>query len=125
MGINNSYILPHELCEYLVDMDITTLAEARNSLPDAHKYWYTMEELGVGGSWKEAWNSFIRSLETCGLRLVDLPDALTWYYKRTGGLVTAKSIYDSIAIASSPQVGSRILDIVWNSPLPRKICCFI
>ena len=49
VGVNNSLAIPLGLCEYLADLDIVTLAQARNSIPDAHKYWYSVEELGVGG----------------------------------------------------------------------------
>ena len=71
VGVSNSLSIPQGLREYLADLDIVTLAQAQNTLPDAHKYWYSAEELSVGGVWKDAWNSFMRGLETCGLRLVD------------------------------------------------------
>ena len=80
-------MIPQGLREYLEDLDIVTLAQAQNTLPDAHKYWYSTEELCVGGVWKETWNSFTRGLETCGLRLIDQLDVLTWSFKKSDEIV--------------------------------------
>ena len=88
VGVSDSLMIPQGLHEYLEDLDIVTLAQARNSLPNAHKYWFTADELCVSGVWKDAWNYFTRGLETCGLRLVDQLDALTWSYKRSDGTVS-------------------------------------
>ena len=38
VGISNSLMIPQGLREYLEYLDIVTLAQARNTLPDAHKY---------------------------------------------------------------------------------------
>ena len=124
VGVPNSLMFPSGFREYLEDLDIMTLAHARNLLPDAHSYWYSVEDLGVGGEWKVAWDTFTRSLEICGMRLIDQMDALTWSYKNSNGSVSAKLIYDCILNASSPPSGSRLLTFVWNSNLPRKVCCF-
>ena len=53
IGIPHSYLLPEGLRTYLEDLDITSLARAHNSLPDAQHYWYTVEELLLDGEWKE------------------------------------------------------------------------
>ena len=107
-----------------MDLDIVTLAQAQDSFPDAHNYWYSTEDLGVGGDWKDARDTFTRSLEICGIFLIDQMDTLTWSYKKFDGTIYAKLIYDCIIHASSPPDGRKLLTFVWNSNLPRKVCCF-
>ena len=71
IGVSNSLLIPSRIREYLEDLDIVTLSQARDTLSDAHKYWYSAEDLCVGGVWKDVWDSFMRSLEICGFRLND------------------------------------------------------
>ena len=54
VGVSNSLMIPPGLREYFEDLDIVTLAQAQNLLPDAHSYWYSTEDLDVGGEWKVA-----------------------------------------------------------------------
>ena len=102
-----------------------TLIQARNSLPDAHNYWYSSKDLGVGGDWKDAWDTFMRSLEICGIRLNDQMDSLIWDFKKSDGIVSAKLVYECIILTYSPPIGSIIFAFIWKRNLPKKICCFI
>ena len=38
VGVSNSLSIPQGLRDYLADLDIVTLAQARSTLPDAQKY---------------------------------------------------------------------------------------
>ena len=69
MGNPISHLFPDGLRSYLEDLDIKTLAQARNTLSDAHHYWYSAEELYLDGEWKEVWNTFTRDLDLNGIHL--------------------------------------------------------
>ena len=49
IGISDSLTFPAGFREYLEDLDIVTLSQARNTLPGSHKYWYMAEDLCVVG----------------------------------------------------------------------------
>ena len=61
-GKSSPYSLPAELRSFLEDLDIRTLSQAHNTLPDAQHYWYTAEELGIAGEWKEVWDDYTAGL---------------------------------------------------------------
>ena len=67
----------------------------------------------------------MRSMEISGIRLNNQSDSLIWAFNKSDGSVSAKLVYDSIVLTSSPPAGSKLLAFIWNSNLPRKICCFI
>ena len=69
--------------------------------------------------------NFTNSMDRCGLRLVSGMDTLVWSQKSQNGTVTASAVYDSIVSSSCPPLGSRLLDIIWNGTLPKKIDCFV
>ena len=78
VGVDKSLSLPSDLLDFLVDLDISSLASARNTLPGPHDYWYSAADLGISGEWKTAWENFTISMERCGLRLVSGMDSLVW-----------------------------------------------
>ena len=125
IGTHNFYILPEELRSYLEDLDISTLSQAHNILPDAWSYWYTADELGLGGSLKEAWNAYTKGLLSGGIHLSPLSDSLVWDFNKKEGTISAKCAYDCIVHSFSHPVGSRIYLLLWNNDLPDKIGCFI
>ena len=49
IGAPSSSTLPEELRSFLEDLDIYTLSQAHNILPDSQNYWYTADELGIVG----------------------------------------------------------------------------
>ena len=122
IGNTHTYLLPEGLRSYLEDLDIISLAQARNTLPDAHCYWYSTDELLLEGEWKSAWNLYTRALELNGIRLSDAPDILMWDYNKKDGMVSASSAYDCLVHFYRPHL--RITSL-WNCTLPRKIGCFI
>ena len=73
-----SYHFPDGLKTYLEDLDIKTLAQAHNTLSDAHHYWYSAEELYLDGEWKNVWYRFTRDLDLNGIRLSTDSDSLIW-----------------------------------------------
>ena len=109
----------------MADLDIISLAQAQNSLPDAHCYWYSADELLLDGEWKTAWNSYTRALELNGIRLTEAPDILMWDYNKKDGMVSASSAYDCLVNFYRPVMRNRVSLSLWNSSLPRKIGCFI
>ena len=56
MGTEALMILPRELRDYLEDYGIVTLAQARNFTLGAKCYWFTAEDLDLGGEWGILWN---------------------------------------------------------------------
>ena len=54
IGALNSHSLLARFREFLEDLDITTLSQARNTLPGIHHYWYRTEDLCVFGDCKIA-----------------------------------------------------------------------
>ena len=82
IGNTHSFLLPEGLRTYLEDLDISSLAQAHNSLPDAHSYWYSADELLLDGEWKKAWHLYTRELDQNGIRLTNAPDTLMWDYNK-------------------------------------------
>ena len=85
VGLHTSFSLPENLRSYLEDLDISTLSQAHNSLPNAQSYWYTIDDLDLGGTYKQAWNVYIEGLLCGGIRLSERPDALVWDYNNKKG----------------------------------------
>ena len=125
IGNSHTYILPEGLRTYLADLDIITLAHARNTLTDAQGYWYTAEELFLDGEWKTAWISYTRALDLNGIKLTEVSDSLMWEYNKKDGHVSASSAYDCIVDFYRPVGGKKTPLSLWHSSLPRKIGCFI
>ena len=125
IGAHTSYILPEELRTFLEDLDIGTLSQAHNILPDAQHYWYTADELGLEGLLKEVWNAYTEGLVNGGIHLSSLADSLVWDFNKKEGTISAKYAYECIVNSFSPPVGTRIDSLLWNSALPRKIGFFI
>ena len=125
IGAHSSFIIPEGLRSYLEDLDICTLSQARNILPDSQSYWYTADELGIDGVWKEAWDSYTAGLDFCGIHLTTQADTLVWDYNKIEGSISTKHAYDCIVKSYSPPLGHRTNTLLWNNALPRKIGCFI
>ena len=51
MGTENFVVLPQDVCDYLEDYDNITLAQACNFSHGAKSYWFTAEDLDLGGDW--------------------------------------------------------------------------
>ena len=125
IGVPTSLSLPDGLRTFLDDLDITSLSQARNTLPDSQHYWYSTEDLCIAGEWKEAWEAYTRGLELCGIRLTSQSDTLLWAFNKHDGSISAKLVYDCIVKSYSPLSGSRLHSYIWVGTLPRKIGCFI
>ena len=69
IGVSTSLSLLDGLRTFLEDLDITTLSQARNTLPDSQHYWYSAEDLCIAGAWKDAWEAYTRGLELGGIHL--------------------------------------------------------
>ena len=76
VGMGTSFILPHDLRDYLEDYGICTLAQARNQTSFASGYWFLADELDLCGDWKTHWKNCIRGLEYGRIRLSDHRDSL-------------------------------------------------
>ena len=76
VGATKSLSLPMGLLDYLADLDIKTLASARNILLGPHGYWYSTADLCIGGEWKIAWEAFTNYLDRGGIRLYSRSDSL-------------------------------------------------
>ena len=125
IGNPTSYHFPVEQRTYLEDLGIKTLAQAHNTLPDAHHYWYTANELYLEGDWKNIWNSFTRNLDLNGIRLSTECDLLIWEYNKVNGMISADKVYECIVNSYKPDPGSRLFNSLWSSLLPCKIGCFV
>ena len=124
VGFRSSYSLPEDLRSYLEDLNVCSLAQARNTL-SSRSYWYTLEDLDIGGSYSTIWNNYIESLIGAGIRLSNSSDDLVWTYKKNAGSITAKAVYDCIVFSHSPPAPSPAESSLWNRALPNKISCFI
>ena len=76
MGTAALLVLPQYLHDYLEDYGIITLAQARNFTPGEKSYWFTAEDLEMGGEWGHLWNKFITGLEYGRIRLTHQKDSL-------------------------------------------------
>ena len=125
VGIQSSFSLPEDLRSYLEDLNICFLAQAHNSLFPSRCYWYTAEDLNLGGSYSTIWNNYIAGLIGAGIRLIDCSDDLVWTYKKNSGSITAKAAYDCIVCSHIPPAANHADSFLWNKALPNKISCFI
>lgn len=125
VGMGSTFILPEDLRSYLADMDICTLAQARNPCSSAPFYWYSSSDLDLAGSYSSIWNDYINGLSALGIRLNDSPDMLAWSFNRSGLDITAKEAYNCIfqstMVEDSMAVSPPVSPPVWNKSLPLKI----
>ena len=124
VGNSSPYSLPAELRSFLEDLDIRTLSQAHNILPNSQHYWYTAEDLGIAGDWKDAWDAYTARLAQGGIHLTTQANSLAWDFNKKDGSLTAKLAYDRIVKHYSPQAGNCMDSFIWNRALPRKIGCF-
>ena len=125
VGSNKGFSLPEDLRSYLQDLNIITLDQAQNTLHDAQNYWYTAEDLNLGGIYSVLWKDYIAGLNGAGVRLTKADDELVWGYSKKMGSLSAKNAYDCIVSASTGPISKTIDGILWNKSLPKKITCFI
>ena len=125
VGLGSSYLLPHDLRDYLEDFGICTLDQAWNHTPFAQNYWFTADELDIQGEWKLKWDSYIRGLEYGRIRLSDSCDSLLWAHKQHVGPLTVALGYDCIASSFCSEGQSFALDSLWNLNIALIIGCFI
>ena len=123
-GSSNTFHFPDGLRSYLEDLNIISLAQVHNTLPDACQYWYTADELLLAGEWKSIWNRFISHLVLSGIRLTNDPDTLLWDFNKKDGKLTAAKAYECIVKSHCPVPGNRLYTSLWSSSLLRKIGCF-
>ena len=124
VGMGSSFILPRDLRIYLEDYGIVSLAQARNHTSSATRYWFTADELDLGGEWKILWENYIRGLEFGRIRLSDLCDSLLWSQNNYVGPLTAEKGYDCILSVSCSDFHELVLAFLWNQNIPLKIACF-
>ena len=82
VGAQSPHLLPTGLRDFLEDLGITTLSQARNILPGLHQYWYTAEDLCIAGEWKIAWDNYTRGLEYGRIRLNSQSNSLVWDHNK-------------------------------------------
>ena len=92
VGLHTSFSLPEDLRSYLEDLNISNLSQAHNSLPNAQGYWYTADELELGGTFKQAWNAYTEGLLCGGFRLSERPDALVWVIIKKGNYLCQRCL---------------------------------
>ena len=124
VGLGSSFILPRDLRVYLEDYGIVSLAQARNHTSSATGYWFTTDELDLGGEWKILWDNFIRGLEFSRIRLTDKRDSLLWSQNNYVGPLTAEKGYDCILSVSRSDLLEPDLAFLWKQKIPLKIVCF-
>ena len=125
VGSHSSFILPEDLRSYLEDLNICTLSQAHNSLINAQSYWFTTDDLDLGGTFKSIWTEYVEGLSGAGIRLTDCPDELVWVYNKKSGSISARNAYDCIVRSSSPPATNPVDSHLWNKALLNKISCFI
>ena len=78
--LNSSFVLPMDLRGYLEDYGITSLVHARNigTGASSQSYWLTVEDLELGGCWKDLWTDYISGLSHGCIRLVEKNDSPSW-----------------------------------------------
>ena len=96
VGTDTLTVFPPDLCEYLEDYGISSLAHARNLSPEVLGYWLTAEDLELGGEWKLLWDKYISGLEHGRIRLNNQNDSLIWTYNSLNGDITAALGYGLI-----------------------------
>ena len=125
IGVHTSSSLLDGLRSYLEDLNITTLSQAHNTLPDSQSYWYTADELCINGAWKDACDKYTRGQELCGIRLSSQSYTLLWAFNKHDDSISAKLVYECIVNSRLPPPGSRIHTFLWSGSIPKKIGCFI
>ena len=67
VGTSTGFYLPEDLRSYLQDLNICTLAQAHNTQSDAQGYWYTTEDLNLGGYYINLWTDYTAGLIGAGI----------------------------------------------------------
>ena len=124
VGSHSSFILPEDLRSYLEDLNICTLSHAHNSLINAQSYWFTADDLDLGGSYKLIWNAYVEGLAGAGIRFSNCPDEIVWVYNKKSGSISTRNVYDCIVRSSLLPVPNPVDSYLWNKALPNKISCF-
>ena len=125
VGLGSPFTLPLDLWDYLEDYGISTLDQARNYSTGAQKYWFTAEELDLGGDWKLLWDNFTSGLEYGRIRLSEQNNSLLWSHDKYFGVLTVAHGYECIVSTNCTTDLSPVLDLLWKLNIPTKIRCFI
>ena len=125
VGSNAPLSFLEDLRSYLEYLNICSLSQAHNPLPNAQHYWYTAGELDLGGTFETTWNDFVFDLSAAGIHLTDCPDKLVWNYNNSRDLITASDAYDCIFHSSHRSDSVAVCPPIWHKALPLKISCFI
>ena len=125
VGPHTSFCLPEDLRTNLEDLNMCTLSQAHNSLINAQSYWFTADDLNLGGTFKLIWTEYVEGLSGAGIRLTDRNDELVWVFNKKSGSISARNTYECIVRSSSPLASNPVNSYLWNKALPNKISCFI
>ena len=112
VGLGSSFLLPHDLRDYLEDYGICTLDHARNQTPFAKSYWFSVDDLDLQGDWKIIWENFTRGLEFGRIRLSEHYDSLLWSHNKYVGPLTTAMGYD--CITSSCCSEDQAMFLIWS-----------
>ena len=126
MGTESLLVLPQDLRDYLEDYGIVTLAQARNFTPGEKCYWFTADDLDMGGEWGILWNKFFIGLEYDRIRLTHQKDSLIWSYDSYASDISAAMGYDRIVhhYLEPSLEHYKVLEFLWAFKIPAKIQCF-
>ena len=99
VGMEDSSIFSSNLVEYLNDFGMTTLSHVRNAgvCYNYVPYWLEVEDLDLGGPWKDEWYQYTVNLNRDGIILRFSKDNIVWALNGTYGKFTTKDAYNYIA----------------------------
>ena len=110
----------------LIARPVSALNQARNlgAGTSSHAYWLSVEDLDLGGCWKDQWTDYVKGLCHGCIRLNENKDALLWMFNKSIGMVNVKLSYElitSILLIARPV---SALNLIWKCKIPLKLICF-
>ena len=79
-----------------------------------HGYWFSAEDLDIGGVWKDAWEVYTKGLEQGIIHLNSPADSLLyWAHKKKEGNVSAALVYDLIVKSLSIPICDKVYGNIW------------
>lgn len=127
LGMEDSYLLPSVLIQYLQVIGLNTLNKIHyfRAGDDGSAVWLSARDLGLSGYLARTWESYINNLNSAGVKLNLDSDQIIWGGNPSTGIVTAKSAYCRILQDKLIFPQDWWYKSLWKWSVPLKFKCLM